>query len=322
MITVAKHLPPGVGTGHDANVADRWQVMGVSLMLLTVVACSDDAAEPSTRPTLDLRQVTDVLPGPCPHPPLRGDGPGKACDLPGKYSYELGRSLGRVTVTHATSRVIPGAGPSVVATLDRAGRKLFAQVTDDIASQPGRTALAILLNGELAFAPTVTERITTGKIKFFLPNDSDRGFVARGLSAEHRPAPQNPGPDIPSLSSAQQREVRQACRNAQPRLAPGMDGRFLVVSEPLTAPEAADLARDAFGAQTPKYWDRQPPDTVVYVCNYQGKLTGTPNISCPAGEQPAVPGRVRALSFLVSERGKGTFLDLPPGPANTDLCAS
>lgn len=120
--------------------------------------------------------------------------------------------------------------------------------------------------------------------------------------------------------SAEAREVRQACRNAQPRLAPGMHTPTLF-NEPLTAVEAADLARDAFGAQTPEYWDRQPPDTRVYICNYYGKLTGPPNFSCPAGEQPAVPGRMRALSFLVGERGKATFVDLLPGPPNTDLCA-
>ncbi len=163
-----------------------WRAAVPALALLAAAGCASSSATPpaertTTTPSsgpaaptsrgpakrLQLRKVVNAVKGPC-TAWTRGDGAGPACGVPGTsgygYSYQLGPSLGDVTVASATVTTQVGdvstAQAVVLVRLDKAGSLTLASVSRSAVGKQ----LAILLNLAVVGAPVIQQEIADGQL--------------------------------------------------------------------------------------------------------------------------------------------------------------
>lgn len=170
-----------IGRTHTEHMRARTFARLTALVAVASIVGGCSAAKgddgPPTTP-LQMRIVTSSAEVPCSAPPLKPDGPGSACDRAGTTTYELGESLGVVTPTSVTLGG-QGAGPTVVAELDKADARKFGDVT----AKAVEKQLAILLNGKVLSAPVVKEPLTGGKVALTFGTAAEAEKVVAELRA-------------------------------------------------------------------------------------------------------------------------------------------
>ncbi|MEV5963126.1 hypothetical protein AB0L70_15260 [Kribbella sp. NPDC051952] len=155
-------------------------LLGVLVLVLVAVAVvgavvilrrDDDkkpdavATKPSNPEAVQFRRVLTATTGTCPSPAPAGT----FCDTKG-MRYTVGKvELDGSHVSEVKADMDSKGTPPywyVRLTLDDEGKRLFSQLTTDLAKkQPPANQLAIVVGDEVAIAPTVNEPITAGQIQ-------------------------------------------------------------------------------------------------------------------------------------------------------------
>jgi hypothetical protein len=150
-------------------------LVAVASIVAGCSAANGDGGSPA--PPLQLRLVTSSAEGPCSAASVTSDGPGRACDIAGNTTYELGESLGVVT-----PRSVWRDGQekqAVSADFDKADARKFGDVTGKAVQKQ----LAILLAGKVISAPVIAEPLTAGEVTFTFETEAEAQKVATKLGA-------------------------------------------------------------------------------------------------------------------------------------------
>lgn len=268
--------------------------------------------------TLQIRTVSSTTPGQCSAPPLTGAAAGRTCSLDSKTTYDLGPSLGELTVTGAQLAVDPPTdGQVVVVDVDRPSAKMLKDVTTRSVGE----SLAVLLGGRVATAATVQGPIGSGRLQLASGDPAVVAQVAASLHAAPAP-PEDTSGDVSPPSAQDTAKALAVCRNNQPAAAAGMHVEAHIVNAPQTAANAATWMAQMGDSAAGAVWSRQPADEPVFLCNYVGpqpKQQAVP--SCPPGQTPVVDDLGPTRAFLIDGHGHATELKVPAA-APTSGCSS
>ena len=173
------------GVGAVAVVGAVTLGLSTSSWLGTPVSPAGTTPGGVAAPALGLRLVSTETSGACTEPPLVADGPGRACDLAGDTTYDLGERLGLVHVDSWSAE--PGSA-LVDLTLDKAGRATLEDVTNEVVGQ----RMAILLDGRVVAAATVMSVLPTASFELSTSSAAEAEKITEALDTAAAP-PQERG---------------------------------------------------------------------------------------------------------------------------------